>query len=64
MSSVIKPELLEILACPCDKHADVSVASDDTKIVCVKCESSFPIKDGIPVMLLDQATPGPPSIGD
>jgi len=63
MSAVIKPELLEILACPCDKHADVEVSSDDTKIVCTKCETTFPIKDGIPVMLLDEATPGPRGIG-
>ena len=63
MSSVIKPELLEILACPCDQHADVSVSSDDTKIVCSSCAATFPIKDGIPVMLLDEATPGPRGIG-
>jgi uncharacterized protein YbaR (Trm112 family) len=63
MSSVIKPELLEILACPCDKHSDVSVSSDDAKIVCSSCATTFPIKDGIPVMLLDEATPGPRGIG-
>jgi uncharacterized protein YbaR (Trm112 family) len=44
MSSVIKPELLEILAC-------------------TSCATTFPIKDGIPVMLLDEATPGPRGIG-
>ena len=54
MSSVIKPELLEILACPCDKHADVKVSQDDTKIVCTHCETTFPIKEGIPVMLIDE----------
>lgn len=49
---MIDKELLAILACPACK-ADVELKED--KIVCVKCAKKYPIKDGIPVMLVDQA---------
>jgi hypothetical protein len=59
------PELLEVLACPCPQHAPV--APDDptvtTKLVCQRCGTTFPVRDGIPVMLLGEATPGPGGIG-
>lgn len=63
MTSPIKPELLEILACPCPQHAAVEVAKDQSQIICTKCETKFPIKEGIPVMLLDEAEAGPRGIG-
>lgn len=63
MSSTIKPELLEILACPCPSHAAVKLSDDQSKIICTKCDTKFPIKDSIPVMLLDEAEPGPNGIG-
>ncbi|MFH1868320.1 MAG: Trm112 family protein [Candidatus Omnitrophota bacterium] len=49
---MIDAELLKILACPADK-ADVSLEGDE--IVCSKCRRRYPIKDGIPVMLIDEA---------
>jgi len=57
----IDPTLLEILACPCPTHAPVREESDLLR--CTVCHTSFPIRDGIPVMLLEQATPGPAGIG-
>jgi uncharacterized protein YbaR (Trm112 family) len=63
----IDPMLLEILACPCEHHAPVAPDTTDlaaaTALVCTRCRTSFPIRDGIPVMLLDEATPGPGGIG-
>ena len=63
----IDPLLLEILACPCEHHApvqpDVADLAGATALVCTRCRTSFPIRDGIPVMLLDEATPGPEGIG-
>jgi uncharacterized protein YbaR (Trm112 family) len=59
--TTLDPRLLEILACPCQHHAPV--AESDGAVVCQRCRTSFPITDGIPVMLLDQATPGPQGIG-
>ncbi len=49
---MIDKELLDILACP-DCKADVVLK--DNKIVCTKCGKKYPIKDGIPIMLIDEA---------
>ncbi len=49
---MIDKELLAILACPACK-ADVKLEGD--RIVCVKCGMRYPIKDDIPIMLIDQA---------
>lgn len=49
---MIDKELLEILACPACK-AEVKLA--ENKIVCTKCGKKYPIKDGIPVMLVEEA---------
>jgi uncharacterized protein YbaR (Trm112 family) len=64
----IDPKLLEILACPCEHHARVEPdppgdLAAATGLVCVRCRTSFPVRDDIPVMLLDEATPGPAGIG-
>lgn len=45
-------ELLKILACPACK-ADVELK--ENKIVCTKCGRRYPIRDGIPVMLIEEA---------
>lgn len=54
---VIDPELLEILACPKCK-ADVVLQGD--RLVCTKCGLRYPIRDGIPIMLIEEAEPGEP----
>ncbi len=60
----LDPLLLEILACPCEHHAPVAPAEPvQDALVCTRCRTSFPVRDGIPVMLLDEATPGPQGIG-
>lgn len=51
----IDPELLEILACPKCKTAVVLV-NDETGLKCEQCRRVYPIKDDIPVMLIDKAT--------
>ncbi|MCK4462977.1 MAG: Trm112 family protein [Candidatus Omnitrophica bacterium] len=48
---MIDKELLDILACPACK-GDVKLNGE--KIVCTKCGLRYPIKDGIPVMLIDE----------
>jgi uncharacterized protein YbaR (Trm112 family) len=50
----IDPELLEILACPLCKE-DVKLVKDGNGLQCVKCGRIYPIRDGIPVMLIDEA---------
>jgi uncharacterized protein len=51
---VISKELLEILACPLCKE-EVKLTSDGTGLKCVSCRRVYPIKDDIPVMLIDEA---------
>ncbi len=53
--------LAEVLACPCAVHSAVRVHPDCVE--CITCQSTFPIRHGIPVMLLDDAMPGPRGIG-
>jgi len=49
---MIDKELLKILSCPACQ-GDVSLQED--KIVCSQCGRRYPIQDGIPVMLIDEA---------
>ena len=62
----IDATLLELLACPSDDHAPLreEVRDDAEVLVCTFCASSFPVEDGIPVLLLDDATPGPNGVGN
>jgi uncharacterized protein YbaR (Trm112 family) len=52
----ISPELLEILACPKCK-GDVRLTEKEDGLVCNSCKLLYPIKDDIPVMLIDEALP-------
>jgi|TARA_B100000809_G_C15049348_1_gene498391 uncharacterized protein YbaR (Trm112 family) len=54
MEMAIDPELLEILACPKCKTAVVLV-DNDSGLKCRTCRRVYPIKDDIPVMLIDEA---------
>lgn len=61
----VDPELLELLVCPSDDHAPLHEQTRDGAdvLVCSFCASIFPIDDGIPVLLMDDATPGPNGFG-
>lgn len=50
----ISQELLEILACPACK-AKVELTPDGSGLKCVECKRVYPIRDDIPVMLVDEA---------
>ena len=52
---MIDPTLLEILACPACKTA---VREEGERLVCVQCERRYPVRDGIPVMLVEEAEGG------
>lgn len=54
----IDAELLEILACPACK-TPVVLVKEGTALKCEACRRVYPIKDDIPVMLLDEATVEP-----
>lgn len=52
----ISPQLLEILACPkCKGEFDYREA--EQSLVCPRCRLRYPIRDDIPIMLIDEATP-------
>ena len=53
----IDPELLEILACPVCKVGVVPV-EDGSGLKCGQCNRVYPIRDDIPVMLVDEAIGG------
>jgi uncharacterized protein len=55
MSSVLDPRLLEILACPDDKGPLWFVADED-RLYNPRLKRSYDVRDGIPVMLIDEAT--------
>jgi uncharacterized protein YbaR (Trm112 family) len=55
----IHPELLEILACPACK-TPVELVEDDAALKCGKCYRVYPIRDDIPIMLIDEAKIEPP----
>jgi uncharacterized protein YbaR (Trm112 family) len=52
----IDRELLEILACPKCK-GDIVVAEKEDGLICKNCKLVYPIRDDIPVMLIDEALP-------
>jgi uncharacterized protein YbaR (Trm112 family) len=51
---MIDPKLLDILACPVCK-GDLKYRETDQKLICEKCRLKYPIKDDIPIMLVDRA---------
>jgi uncharacterized protein YbaR (Trm112 family) len=61
----LSPDLLTILACPSPDHAPLveEIRDGSAVLVCTVCRTSYPIRNGIPVLLTDDATPGPNGIG-
>jgi len=49
---MIDRALLEILACPACK---TPVREEGGRLVCTKCGRRYPVRDGIPVMLIEEA---------
>ena len=54
----VDAELLEILACPNCK-TPVTLTKDGQGLKCATCKRVYPIKDDIPIMLIDEATVEP-----
>jgi uncharacterized protein len=50
---MIDEELLAILACPACKEP---IRLEQQEIVCTGCGRRYPVRDGIPIMLLEEAT--------
>ena len=54
---MIDQELLDILACPVCK---TPIRLEGERLICDQCGRRYPIRDGIPVMLIDEAEQGEP----
>ncbi|SFS40268.1 Trm112 family protein [Saccharopolyspora flava] len=64
MAVDLEAQLLEILACPCEQHGSLRPGlADDAQadyLTCTSCGRGYPVRDGIPVLLLDEAVGGSP----
>jgi uncharacterized protein len=52
----ISPQLLAILVCPKCK-GELEYKESESSLVCPACRLRYAIRDGIPIMLIDEATP-------
>jgi uncharacterized protein YbaR (Trm112 family) len=50
----LDPALLEILACP-NCRADLRPDDAASELVCTGCGYAYPVRDDIPVLLVDEA---------
>lgn len=48
----LDPKLLEILVCPKCKG---KLVEEKDSLVCSKCKLAYPVREGIPVMLISEA---------
>jgi uncharacterized protein len=52
----VKKELLDILCCPKCK-GDIRLSENGNGLICDRCKLMYPIKEDIPIMLIDEAIP-------
>lgn len=52
----LSAQLLEILVCPKCK-GPLEYREKESELVCASCRLSYPVRDDIPVMLIDEAKP-------
>ncbi|MFN3689948.1 MAG: Trm112 family protein [Fimbriimonadales bacterium] len=53
---MLHPELLAILACPaCEARPPLELRG--AYLVCLHCHRAYPIRDEIPVLLIEEAVP-------
>ena len=56
MTMPLDPKLLEMLVCPQCK-GEVASIDGGAGLICNHCKLKYPVRDGIPVMLADEARP-------
>jgi len=54
--ALIDDTLARILVCPVDK-AGLTQDEAAARLVCSECGRRYPVRDGIPIMLVDEAEP-------
>jgi uncharacterized protein YbaR (Trm112 family) len=53
---MLDPQLLEILVCPKCK-GDLEYREVEGALICRACKLSYEVRDGIPILLIDEARP-------
>jgi uncharacterized protein YbaR (Trm112 family) len=51
----INPELLEILRCPLSPNRSARLLLQDGRLSCERCALGFKIKDGFPILVVEEA---------
>jgi uncharacterized protein len=51
---MISQELLDILRCPMDP-SNTPLRAEENHLVCTRCATRFKIKDGLPVLIIEEA---------
>ncbi len=51
---LVPDELMEILVCP-DCKGDLEEREAEQELACLGCGLRYPVRDGIPVMLVEEA---------
>lgn len=51
---MLSADLLDILVCPAC-HGELLADEGAQRLCCLSCSLAYPVRDGIPVMLLDEA---------
>ncbi|HEX2966721.1 MAG TPA: Trm112 family protein [Syntrophorhabdaceae bacterium] len=59
----VNDELLAILCCPKCK-GDIRLSGKQDGLICDACKVMYPIRDDIPVMLIDEAIPIDPAVSE
>ena len=52
----LAPELIQILVCPKCK-GELEYRGEEATLLCHNCRLRYEIRDDIPIMLIDEATP-------
>ena len=54
----IDPKLLDLIVCPACR-ADLTEDDSANELVCTGCGLAYPVRDDIPVLLVDEGRKGP-----
>lgn len=52
----VSPDLLALLVCP-KCRGELEYHAAEQRLVCTTCRLAYPVRDDIPVMLVDEAQP-------
>lgn len=55
-SAAVDPKLLELLVCPLTK-GPLDYDAENQELISKQAQLAYPIRDGIPIMLVDEARP-------